>query len=210
MIVSTSTLECGRLVLGSSLIVANIAVWVGVYLENEKFPQRTKDTGWRILILALAAEAALALLLLVVDTVISNRQKAEIVALEAKVAPRRLSGEQREAMSNILRAVPGTPIIVVSRLLDPESSDFADDLAAALTASYWVHVSRDSDWTRSDRGVFIATLSGTKLPEAEMLAAALDAANIKHNALVISGEDIHRISPGFQPGVLYLLIGSKP
>ncbi len=60
----------------------------------------------------------------------AEEERLSRVKLETKVAPRRLSGSEREAFLKTLPpAADVTPTIVVSRLLDPESSDFAEDLA---------------------------------------------------------------------------------
>ena len=56
--------------------------------------------------------------------------------------------------------LPAIPIGVVSRLVDPEGADFADDIAGAFSNAHWQAV-RQKNWTKSDRGVAIATLEGT-------------------------------------------------
>jgi cell division protein FtsB len=136
--------------------------------------------------------------------------KAANLALEARIQPRRLSGEQTQKMGTILSKLQ-LPIAVVSRVMDPEGKDFADDLASVFTGAKW-QVVQFVNWLRSDKGVFIATVEGTPLPpEVETtIATALDAANIEHKTITISGEDINRISPHFQSNVLYLLVGVKP
>jgi len=136
--------------------------------------------------------------------------RADNLKLEARIAPRRLSGEQVHKMSAILSSAPPLNIAVVSRLLDFEGKDFADDIASVLNNSHWKPV-RYENWTQSDKGVFIATAEGTQLlPEVGALITALDAANIEHKTITISGDDLHRMSPWFEPGVMYLLVGAKP
>jgi hypothetical protein len=66
--------------------------------------------------------------------------------------------------------------IVVSRLLDGESQDFAGDIRSTLIEAGWVSPPDPKNWTRADKGVFIGTVGGAKLPPISVLAAALDAA----------------------------------
>lgn len=142
---------------------------------------------------------------------IAEGERLARLKLEARVAPRRIRGEQRQKMVAVLSAARPSGVAIVSRLLDSEGLDFAEDIAAAFKASNWQAPSY-SNWTRSDKGVFIATIEGTAPDPTDhsLLAAALDAAEIAHTTIVIRGEDINRMSPHFQPQVLYLLIGAKP
>ena len=130
--------------------------------------------------------------------------------LELKVAPRRLRRQQKEAVVGALTKPNRAPVVVVSRMFDPEGRDFADDLAGALADSSWTQVSRNWNWTRSDIGVFVIVVSGTTLNETVELMAALDAAKIKYEFRTIDGEALHQMSPWFQQGVLYLAVGAKP
>ena len=140
----------------------------------------------------------------------AETERLERVKLEAKVPPRRLSGEQVHKMSAPLSAAIPAPVAIVSRLMDAEGKDFADDIAAALKASGW-ESRKYVSWTQFAKGVFIATVEGTPLgPQAAPLLAALNAANIEHKIITINGRDIETMSPHFQPKVLYLLVGAKP
>src|SRR5215472_16135374 len=59
----------------------------------------------------------------------TERAEAEMIArikLEAKLAPRRLSGEDTDKMVAILSKIPPVPVAIVSRLLDSEGKDFAN------------------------------------------------------------------------------------
>jgi hypothetical protein len=208
MTITTSVLEFFRTALGSSLVLINALVWHGVRLEGDEYPPDIKEIGSKVLLRSLAAEAALAMLLLATDTAISERQKAEILSLEVKIAPRRLSEEQREA----IRRSPssGQRVIVVSRVIDSESGDFADDLAMALTDAHWANVSRTPNWITSIRGIFIGAVPGINFSESEVLAKALNAANIEYKPMAISGDAVRSISPQFESGTLYLLVGVKP
>ena len=127
------------------------------------------------------------------------------------LAPAGLAAVLASQMSSIPSANAGTPIAVVSRLTDAEGKDFADDLAAAFTKAGWT-VGRIENWTRQDKGVFLATLEGTAIPPeiGSVIAKAFDAAKIAYSTIVIKAEDANRIAPAFGPRVLYLLVGAKP
>ena len=147
------------------------------------------------------------------DQIIAVLGKEEADANEqiARLAPRRLSGDAKSNMATSLRGGASLPIVIVYRLLDFEGADFADDFRDAFVAAQWIP-RRCSNWTKSDKGVFIATTQDTTLPQevAVMLSAALTAADIKYQVITISGDDLTTISPNFRPHVLYLLIGAKP
>jgi hypothetical protein len=147
------------------------------------------------------------------DDAITASFASRATTAEAKLTslgPRRLSDDSTRTMSSILSTSSPSGVAVVSRLFDVEGNDFADDLAAVLKQSSW-ETARFSNWTRPDKGVFIATVEGTTpAPQTSALLTALDAAGIQHKTITISGEDIRRMSPAFQPGVLYLLVGAKP
>jgi hypothetical protein len=103
------------------------------------------------------------------------------------------------------------PIGIVSRLLDPEGSDFADDISAAFSAARWGAV-RQKDWTMSNKGVAIGVFDGTNLPSelSDELMAALSAANIEAKVTTIAKDRQNTTSASFQPNALYLLVGAKP
>jgi hypothetical protein len=137
--------------------------------------------------------------------------KAKNLELEAKVKARRLSGDDSVKLTAALSKLPHLPIGIVSRLLDPEGADFADDISGAFSNAQWQSV-RQKDWTMSNKGVAIATFEGTSLPE-DLKTALLDAlgtANIKATITTIRPAEQNTTSAHFQPNALYLLVGAKP
>ena len=136
--------------------------------------------------------------------------KAANLALQLKIQPRRLTGEDSRSLSAALSKLQPRPIGIVSRLLDPESADFADDLANAFRRARWEAV-RISNWTMSDKGVSLATLEGTAIPPnlAAALREALAASDIRVTTTTITKDKQNTIDPHFQPEVLYLLVGVK-
>ncbi len=137
--------------------------------------------------------------------------RAANLALEAQVQPRRLTGEDSSKLSDALLKMQPLPIGIVSRLLDPEGADFADDLSNSFSKAHWQAV-RQRDWTMSGKGLAIATLEGTSIPTdlANALVAALGAANVKATITTVRESERQTTSAHFQPNGLYLLVGAKP
>jgi hypothetical protein len=137
--------------------------------------------------------------------------KESNLALEVQIQPRRLSGENSKKLAEVLSKMGSLPIGIVSRIFDPEGSDFADDLGSAFGAGKW-HPVRQRDWTMSNRGVAIATFEGTTLPPdfTNALISALAGAGIKATMITISKDNQNTTSAHFQPNELYLLVGAKP
>jgi hypothetical protein len=79
-----STTEYVRWALILFLVLSNVAVWLGVYLESDQFTKATQQTGWRILLCGLAAETAIGFLIAAVDWRITQEQAWQIAALNAK------------------------------------------------------------------------------------------------------------------------------
>jgi hypothetical protein len=149
------------------------------------------------------------------DTLAAQERIEELrnanLKLGAQIAPRRLSGEDSVEVRAVLEAASPLAIAIVSRLLDSDGNDFADDLAKAFTDSKW-KVRRIRNWTQPEKGVAIATAEGTQLDaETEgILNAALDAAGIPHETTVIEKNAFATMSPNVEQRVLYLLVGAKP
>jgi hypothetical protein len=199
----------------ASLVVGVAATVVIVWMSGVKEAHWEKDR----------TEAAERIEGLQKDTAEANAraleagQKAELerlerVKLEIKIAPRRLSGIERDAFIKSLVGVPKpATIAVVSRLLDSEGNDLADDLSVSLDAAGW-HSERYRNWTMLLKGVFVAVFEGTTVewnnPSISGLERALAVAGITHAQLTVEVDKSNTMNPQFQPNVLYLLIGSKP
>jgi len=66
----------------------------------------------------------------------AERLRRKNLELEAKVAPRRLTGGQKSDLSKLLAVETGR-VGVISYFFDSESADFADDLADAIHTAQW-------------------------------------------------------------------------
>lgn len=133
--VTSDNLEYGRLVLALALVAANVAVWSGVYFEGDRFAESTKKIGWRILVIALAAEAAFAAVLVVVDSEISGQQKAEIaelnltlVQLQKEVAWRTIDEKQVTILRTALAGRNVQGHLMVLNATDPEQVRFVSKI----------------------------------------------------------------------------------
>jgi hypothetical protein len=130
--------DIARLVLGILIVACNWGVWRGVKLE-ESFIDWEKETGRRLLLRSLALEFFFAMVLLVVDTAGSIRQKYEIEALrsanlqlEAQIQPRRLTPYQQKAISDSLASFTGHIVRLQSYGFDTEGLILAQQLEHAL------------------------------------------------------------------------------
>lgn len=144
----------------------------------------------------------------------AESERLERVRLEARIAPRRLSSQQKETIASALTNVPRPPTIaIVSRLLDTEGNDFADDISTTLTSAGW-STERFRNWTMGTKGLFVALVEGTTVslndPTIEGVQKALAAGDLDVKPLTIDAKNNATMSPYFQPNVLYVLVGAKP
>ena len=84
----------------------------------------------------------------------AEAERLERLKLEAEYLRAGCRATSNQAGRHPVRSAATTPIAVVSRLLDPEGKDFADDIGSALTGLHW-QVTRVWNWTKSEKGVFI-------------------------------------------------------
>ena len=113
--------------------------------------------------------------------IINNRQAEKIetlrnenLKLEAKVAPRRLNGTQKESLAKFLENDPGA-VAIVSSIQDPESSDFADDFESSLRDAHWqtARIRNHTEGAGVQYGVSVGTFVGTSLGDTKRLSDAL-------------------------------------
>jgi hypothetical protein len=132
-------LEISRVALAVGIAVANIGVWKGVALEKDENPKETRDWGWRLLVRSLAAEAFLALSLVVVDTVLTIRQQAAIASLYDRASKaeqelvkikeeRRITPDQHGKLVACLRPGPKGPVYLRPGVLDTDGPKLAKQL----------------------------------------------------------------------------------
>lgn len=135
------------------------------------------------------------------------KAEKDLLELQVKVAPRRLTSEQRLELVRLLSHDPGN-VYVVSAMQDAESSDFADDLDVALKEAHWQTARMPNRSTRA-RGVSVGTVVGTRLGDTKRLSDALIAIGVS-NSVVSFSKDDHSTSPWFEPNSLYLVVDHKP
>ena len=134
--------------------------------------------------------------------------QTDLLRLRKESEPRRLTGEQKEKLTALLKAHPDG-CAVVSAMLDPESSDFADDFNTAIQSAGWQTV-RYTNRLSTRYGVSIGVaLGGAERPGAKVLSDALTAIGIPHEDVTFKDGDA-TMSPHFQAGHIYLVIEHKP
>ncbi len=129
------------------------------------------------------------------------------VKIEQQIAPRRLLDEQKGKLREVLSKTPGYKIFACSRMLDPEGADFLSDFSETINSSGWT-VQFTNHWTQMLRGIFVGRVDFADLPGEKELKAAFAAADLPLGFLSLNAND-GAVPGGFQPGVLYLLIGGK-
>lgn len=133
--------------------------------------------------------------------------QTDLLKLRKESEPRRLTGEQREKLTKLLTGDPGA-IVIVSTLLDRESSDFADDFNMAFKNAHWETL-RIVNHASRKYGVSIGTVAGTKILDTKLVSDALLAIGVSHAEVSFDSND-HTMTPWFESGVLYLVIEGKP
>ena len=139
----------------------------------------------------------------------TEQERLARVKLEAELLPRRLSGKQKTQLAESL-GIHRFGLTIVSPVVDPEASDFADDLDSAIhDGAHWETL-RIRNRISLKFGVSIVTAKGTpELPESKVLDAALTAIGVAHDITVVENGDAST-SPQFQAGFLYLVVEHKP
>lgn len=135
-------LETIKQTLNVAFIVATLGVWLGVFLENEKFAKPIQSRGWSILVAALATETLLGAALWQGDSEISRRQRIETEELRSKnldfesaISPRILEqGLSAKALSRF----SGTQFVVIS----------PNDFEPRRTAGQIRFMLLQANWTR--------------------------------------------------------------
>lgn len=212
MLPTTDKLESIRIFLGFGLVVTNILVFYGVYLEQERFSQEKRDRGWRLLVSALALEAALGFFLLVTDTTISNRQKEEIAVLEARIAPRRLAPDAMVSIANALGKFAGKGVRLESYNLDLEAQILGIQIATVLNSA---HIETDQALSRraSDTNIVFGIHIFSENEELKnTLADVFYMAGMQiyeDKTPLPTGMLFNNVSPRFKPDVI-IFIGVKP
>jgi hypothetical protein len=135
----------------------------------------------------------------------------EAEKLRSESQPRRLTGVQKDKLRALLAAGQPDHITVVSRVMDSESLDFADDLAAVLREANW-DVARIKNLQTFRRGVSLGTVSAAlnALPPVKLLDGALTAIGVPHRVDTFMAGALTMPSRPIQIDVLYLVIGEHP
>jgi hypothetical protein len=150
---------------------------------------------------------------LVTGREINKRQELKIIELRAKLLPRRLTGDQKSQLTKLLSGVLGG-VVIVSKMADGESADFADDFDSSIRAAQWETLRVVNHITR-EYGVFIGTFKGTAAGDiassnVKRLGDALTSIGVPYREKTFDEKDEGSTSPHFQAGYLYLVVTSKP
>jgi len=132
------------------------------------------------------------------------RQDASIA--REKTAPRRLSAEQRAAMTPILSQLKGQPVAFACRLMDGESCDYATELAKFFLDTGCAVPEPIKTSLNDFPGFLVITTHGKVDPEiVQVLASAFGAAGIPTRIDAIQESSL---SPWYQD-VVHIIVGRK-
>jgi len=102
----------------------------------------------------------------------------ELLDLKIQTAPRRLSPDQRAAMSAVLASCPQAHVTLVSRMMDGEGEDFARDLGDVFERAKW-KVIYNRSLVADFRGVcLVKYVTPEPPPETDSIFRSLSAAGI--------------------------------
>jgi len=222
------TIESWRWPLGILLVASNIAVWLGVFWENERFSEETKKAGWAMVLRGLALETTVAFLLFAMDTtaqiksdtqVASLERQAEAdrlerVKLEAVVSPRKLTPEEQMAVVARLSTFAGQKVVLTSWATDGEAWSVGQYIGGCLEAAGLIVI--------DERGKF-ASIGGYRMGVkvggtsaalvAELMTAFKDDGNLR---LVSEDKDMGKMvltmpgAPEVSGAAAAIFIGTKP
>lgn len=101
-----NVLESIKWVFVGAYVLSTIGVTVGVYWEGDQFPKEKQHRGWRLLICCLAADTFFTIMVFGIEGWVGHIQRNEIIALEARLAPRILTSEQQSTFVSRLKSLP--------------------------------------------------------------------------------------------------------
>jgi hypothetical protein len=189
---STQDLESWREVFNFLLIVSTLAVCIGVYFEKDENPEDVKECGFGLVFRGIAFEFLFAILLWQVDSVVSGRLNSQIetlradnLALEAQIAPRRLKPDDCTAVAAAVATFSGRQVRIDTYSLDLEGGILGWQIASCMDSAHTVEVDRGfaSILPLGGFGVGIF-VSGNDEP---LVASIRDVLSKKANLLVVPG-----------------------
>jgi hypothetical protein len=125
----------------------------------------------------------------------SWRRAAKFAELKAKTAPRHLTSEQKAAMLDALSQSPPGSVTFVSRLMDGEGSDFANEIGQVFQEAKWT-VTFNKTSLNEFRGYVMAFVGvDTAPPETDAMVNSLSAAGIKVEGRKIDPKSVSGLSP---------------
>lgn len=141
----------------------------------------------------------------------AEADRLERVKLELRIAPRRLTGDLSNSFTNALAGAEKLNIVIVSRIVDAEGMRFAKDIGAAFQQAGW-STQTFHNWTESLSGLLLATVMPSHIQAdlEQKLRAAFIAGGYEVEIRMIPTDKLATMSPHFQAGVLYVLVGAKP
>ncbi len=133
--------------------------------------------------------------------------QAQLGSLRHLTAPRQLSAQQAGILSEQLRGIQGSPVIVSAYAFEEESAAYATQIATALRNAGWV-VTLNKASMNDFKGVTLSTVKITQKPTVGLheLAQAFSAAHLEVRQHQISPDSI---AGQLEDGSLLVVVGRK-
>lgn len=126
--------------------------------------------------------------------------------IEKLAQPRTLSREQKTRLLQLLSVKSNFQIILVCRLMDQESANYAEEIAEVFRQSGWaVGPTNKSFLDNIESDAAVAVTNDSQRETANNIAMILNSVGIKCGPEQIRENSIS----GVQPDTIYLIIGSK-
>jgi hypothetical protein len=136
--------------------------------------------------------------------------QSDLLKLKIAAEPRRLTGEQKKTLTNILRDKTA-PIFILPQAFDAEATDFANDIGDAMNKAGWKTFFGVR--TTHERGIEVGTSKESNMavlmPEIERVKRALSAVGFSSRITLFDPQDQH-LAGRFEKNVLCLVIDHKP
>ena len=199
-------------------VASAVGVTVGVFWENEDFEKSKRHKGWLLLVWSLGAEILLTIFIFVSDGEISSRQRAEIISLQKKLAPRALSRANRDRIVEKMKQFAAQEYFGMVASDVGDAWDIWREVSLALELANWKRLPPPGASATSfgpPAGIPLAPQPGVMIlfsasqwnalhSRAEVLAAAITDEGIAAGA----GPAVGAVDGN--PNALMIVIGPKP
>jgi hypothetical protein len=205
-------LETGKGALNVLFVLATAGVWLGVWLENERFSKSVQSTGWRLLVGCLGAEVLITVLIMQVDADIGRRQKHQIISLQQEAANRDITPDELNQDSSKLSEFSGQTAKIIVFPVNFESNWIAQQIFGILLNAHWNVSPPELLSAPPDQFMVQGIWIGRSNDDASKRAAKAlrDALNSTVSQASGRGDDDTPLFKTFHSPLVLIMVGDKP